>query len=157
MANTETAKNDTGSVDLDGYRYGCVAFNLRRASRIVTRRYEEALRSLDMKAFQFTTLAALSTANTLPQRTIAKLFGMDPSTANRNIRAMTKKGWVEYTDDPNDGRKKHVSLTRAGREAFQKAVPFWEAAQRESRALMRDYSWKDELSWLFAISGEDPV
>ena len=74
------------------YANGCVAFNLRRATRIVTRRYEGALRPVGMKAFQFTALAALSEHIKLPQLFFADFFGMDVSTLNRNVRAMEGKG-----------------------------------------------------------------
>lgn len=136
------------------YRAGCIAFNLRRATRIVTRRYEEALRPLGMKAFQFTALAALTEYDTLPQLAFADLFGMDVSTVNRNTRAMERKGWITYTDDPQDGRKKHVAITKEGRRVFAEAAPLWEKAQAETRALMTGYDWDQERTWLEALSRE---
>ena len=136
------------------YRSNCVAFNLRRATRIITRRYEDALRPIGMKAFQFTALAALSQHHTMPQLVLADFFGMDVSTLNRNIRAMERKGWITYTDDPADGRKKHVKITRSGRNAFASAAPLWEQAQADTKAMMSDFEWNHERAWLDAVSGE---
>lgn len=132
-------------------------FNLRRATRIVTRRYEDALRPLGMKCFQFTALAALTHRTSMPQLAFAEFFGMDVSTLNRNTRAMERKGWITYTPDPQDGRKKHVTITARGRQTFQEAVPLWRQAQAETTALMADFDWPHERAWLSAVSASPPA
>ncbi|MEM9751127.1 MAG: MarR family winged helix-turn-helix transcriptional regulator [Pseudomonadota bacterium] len=146
-------KPPSGAASSDRYRLGCVAFNLRRASRLVTRRYEDAMRPLDMKAFQFTALAALTGRGVIPLAVLADLFGMDQSTVSRNIRAMERKGWVRLTNDPKDGRKKHVAATDDGRAAFDEATPLWEQAQAETRKMMNGFDWDDQRSWLAAVGG----
>ena len=137
----------------DYYRRGCIAFNLRRATRIITRRYELALRPLGMKTFQFTALAALGEHSSMTQYDLAHFFGMDVSTLNRNVRAMERKGWLAFVDDEVDGRKKHVAITDLGREVFQQAAPLWEEAQAQTRELMTTYAWEDARAWLEAVSG----
>lgn len=159
---TKEKKNQSASAiddktlhEMNYYRYGCFAYNLRRASRIVTRRYEDYLRPLGMKAFQFTALGALSQIEAMPQRTLADAFGMDASTANRNIKAMVNKGWLAFRDDPKDGRKKLICITPLGRRTFRKAIPLWEKAQAETREMMPEFNWENQLAWLFAVSGEE--
>lgn len=83
-----------------------------------------------------------------------RFLGMDLSTLNRNIRAMERKGRVRFTDDPDDGRKKHVTIVDEGRSAFARAVPFWEQAQADTKAMTGDYDWAHERSWLQAVSGK---
>jgi len=154
MSKTYNKGEEGPEPDESRYRYSCVVFNLRRASRIVTRRYEDALRPLGMKAFQFTALAALAQNQRIPQRVLSELFGMDSSTVTRNIRTLIQKGWASYQADPHDGRKKHVAITPEGREVFEQAVPIWERMQAETKQLMEGFDWDDELAWLFAVSGE---
>ena len=131
-----------------------MAFHLRRATRIVTRRYAAFLKDTGMTAFQFSALAALSDRGAVPQGLLAQDFGMDASTAHRNLRAMAQKGWVAYADDKRDGRKKSVAITAKGRRAFQEAVPHWEEAQAETRKLMAAFDWSEARQWLQAVSGE---
>lgn len=140
------------SMPSDRYRNSCVAFNLRRASRVVTRRYEEALRPLGMKAFQFTALAALSGRKEMPLSAVAEHFGMDLSTASRNLKAMNRKGWLEIKQDPGNRRRRNVSATAEGRRAFQDAVPLWEEAQKDTTKLMEGFQWELHREWLASVS-----
>lgn len=134
------------------FRDDCVVFNLRRATRIVTRRYDEALRPLGMTCFQFSALAALTHRTSWPQQAFAAFFGMDASTMNRNARAMERKGWITYAPDPQDKRKKHIAITADGRLAFEQAAPLWGRAQAETKALMTGFDWVHERAWLTAVS-----
>lgn len=149
---TADSTANPASAPSDRYRKSCVAFNLRRASRAVTRRYEEALRPLGMKAFQFTALAALSGRKEMPLSAVAELFGMDLSTASRNLKAMHRKGWLEINEDPSNRRRRNVSATAKGRRAFKEAVPLWEAAQKDTAKLMEGFQWERHREWLSAVS-----
>ncbi|MEM8988128.1 MAG: MarR family winged helix-turn-helix transcriptional regulator [Pseudomonadota bacterium] len=142
----------TGGAREHDYRNDCIAFNLRRTTRIVTRRYEELMRPAGVTAFQFGALAALMSRPALPQLAFVDVFGMDASTVNRNIRTMAGKGLVRYTDDLRDSRKKHVAITAKGRRAFEKAAPYWEQAQAETQKMMTAFDWGHERAWLDAIS-----
>ncbi|MEM7523976.1 MAG: MarR family winged helix-turn-helix transcriptional regulator [Pseudomonadota bacterium] len=122
---------------------GCVAFNLRRASRIVTRRYEKALQPLGVKSFQFSTLAALAERENLPQSALAKAFGMDISTINRNLKPLETRGVVEIHTKPEDGRVKLVSITPAGRALLAKAIPLWRQAQEETLKDLSGPEWAE--------------
>ena len=155
---SEIAQSDTHADSDQGsnrFRDACFAFNLRRASRIVTRRYEKKLRSLQMTAFQFTALAALDDRGPLPQSALAHFFGMDVSTLSRNLAAMERKGWLAYVPDPYDGRVRNVGLTKKGQEVFATAIPIWEEAQAETHALLKKLSWDDVSDWLKDVS-RDP-
>lgn len=111
---------------------GCAAFNLRRASRIVTRRYEDALKPLGLTSFQFTALTALSNHPAIPHSAMAEAFGMSNSTITRNLKPMEAKGLVTVTSSTKDARVKLASITPDGRGLLRKALPLWQKAQDET-------------------------
>lgn len=116
-------------VDSDTVAKGCAAFSLRRASRIVTRRYEQALRPVNLSSFQFTTLFALNQAGSLPQAWLADELGMDLSTLTRNLRPLIKRELIEVYIKARDKRIKYATITPKGRDTFEAALPLWKAAQ----------------------------
>lgn len=125
----------------DPFRGGCVAFGLRRASRVVTRRFETAMRPLALTAFQFTALVALSGRASLAQTTLAEIFGMSLSTLNRNIGPLKARGAVAVAPDPEDRRVRRVSITDAGRALLAEAVPHWQASQQSALDRLGEGRW----------------
>lgn len=123
---------------LDG---GCVALNLRRAARVVTRRYEEALRPVNLTSFQFSALNALADQGPQAQSALAAAFGMDVSTLSRNIRPLAARGLVRATAGTADRRVKTLSVTDDGRALFEAALPLWAGAQRRTIAEFGDRVW----------------
>jgi len=118
-----------------GRRIGqeCVMFNLRKAARGISRRYEDALRPVGLKAGQFSILAALLDAGDgLPIGRVAENLGMDRTTLNRNLRPLERRGVVESAPDPADRRSRKLRITDAGQRLMDAAIPLWRAAQAES-------------------------
>lgn len=120
---------------------GCVAFNLRRASRIVTRRYEDALRPLNLTSFQFTTLAALSDYPAIPLSAMADAFGMSNSTLTRNLKHMEVKDLIKIEVKAEDARVKLVSISAKGRRLMKKALPLWHQAQDQTLKDLSGPQW----------------
>jgi len=120
---------------------GCVAFNLRRASRIVTRRYEDALRPLNLTSVQFTTLVALSDYPAIPLSAMAEAFGMSNSTLTRNLKHMEVKDLIQIVIKVEDARVKLVSITTKGRRLLKKALPLWQQAQNQTLKDLSGPQW----------------
>ncbi|MEM9781213.1 MAG: WHG domain-containing protein [Pseudomonadota bacterium] len=114
---------------LDPQRDGCVAFGLRRASRVVTRRFEQVLRPVDLTAFQFTALVMLSENSGVTQSRMAAIFGMSLSTLNRNLVPLVQRGVVSIDADRDDARVRRVSITPTGRTLLDTALPLWRQVQ----------------------------
>jgi len=125
----------------DQYSDGCVAFNLRRASRIVTKRYERALKPLNITSFQFTALATLSNHESLAQTALAETLGMDISTLNRNLRPLLNSKALREQPKQDDARVKLISITTEGRDLFKKAKPLWEQVQNKTLEHMSETQW----------------
>lgn len=106
----------------------CICFQLRKASRAVTRLYDGILKSTGLGANQFTILMAVYVLDPKTISHIAEVLNMERTTLTRNIRLMEKQGLISVTPD-SDRRKRALCLTAKGRKALENALPFWEKAQ----------------------------
>ncbi len=110
----------------------CLCATLRRASRALTQRYEDALRPVGLKASQFTILQVLALAGEVSQGELAEILAMDSTTLTRTLAVLGRHAWV--TKRPGQDRREwRLRLAKAGAAKLQEALPHWERAQREFR------------------------
>ncbi len=106
----------------------CANYNLRRADRVVTQLYDEALRPSGIKSTQFTLLTAVRLKQPIAINCLADALFMDRTTLTRNLGPLKKEGWI--TIEPGqDRRVREVSLTADGRRVLEQAYPLWQQAQ----------------------------
>lgn len=106
----------------------CACTTLRKASRAVTRLYDERLASHGMTTTQFAILRNLARADgELPLSRLADRLVMDRTSLYRTLTPVARAGWVTIEDA--GGRAKLARLTDAGRAAMAGAESDWEAAQ----------------------------
>jgi len=129
-----------------------VALDLRRATRIITRRFEDALRPANLTSFQFSTLQALQDQDSIPQSHLAEAFGMDLSTLNRNVKPMLTRGLITSAPSPKDRRVKNLMITSDGKALFQSALPLWADVQRAVLAEVGEAAWPMMRATLRAIA-----
>ncbi len=120
---------------------GCIALNLRRASRILTRRFEDALRPVKLTSFQFSALQLLREGGSQSQSAIAAALAMDLSTLNRNIRPLMARGLIRSESGAADKRIRMLTITEDGLALFAAAVPLWANAQRAVLAEVDLRAW----------------
>ena len=108
----------------------CLMFNARRASRNLTRVYEQAFRTLDLTGGQFSILACLAGRGAMAITPLAEALGMDRTSLTRALAPLQRRGFVESADDLDDSRSRLVNITKEGREQFEQAVPLWESSQK---------------------------
>jgi DNA-binding MarR family transcriptional regulator len=106
----------------------CVAFGVRRASRLVTAFYDHSLAKHGLRSTQFTILNALEALEDVTINELADQLQSDRTTLTRNLARLEKQGWIERKTG-TDRRNRHVTLTRAGRRKLGAAVPAWLQAQ----------------------------
>lgn len=106
----------------------CTCANLRKAARVVTQTYDAALKPAGLKATQFNLLATLAMRGDGPLTWLAEALVMDRTTLTRNLKPLLRKGLIRIEPEP-DQRVRKVSLSEAGRSAFEAARPLWEHAQ----------------------------
>jgi DNA-binding MarR family transcriptional regulator len=106
----------------------CVCGNLRMAARLVTQRYDDALRPTGLRFMQFTLLARLRAADRLTMTELAQQMALDRTTLTRNLKPLIERGYAQIVSG-KDRRERLVTLTEHGRDALRKALPRWEQAQ----------------------------
>lgn len=115
----------------------CYAGSIRQASRIVTQMYDQALKPSGVKITQFGILRLLSVQPGLTTGAMASALVMDSTTLTRTLKIIEENGWIAATAG-EDRRERHWTLTRAGEERVQQALPLWKQAQKEFAQLASD-------------------
>lgn len=108
----------------------CLCTKLRRASRGVTRLYDEALADVGLNAAQFSLLRNLQRLGQPSISALAEAMGLDRSTLGRNLRVVEGRGLVQLGEGV-DQRSRQVALSDAGRQVLEQGAPLWEHAQQQ--------------------------
>jgi DNA-binding MarR family transcriptional regulator len=119
----------------------CACQNLRRLTRVVTRIYDQELRTVGMEIAQFGLLTALAAVGKANQKRLSAGFAMDSTTLTRTLGLLRKQGWVRSRRG-KDRRERLFSLTEAGKQQLATAQPHWERAERRLRKELGDAGWK---------------
>lgn len=107
----------------------CLCTRLRRASRGVTRIYDDALADVGLNAAQFSLLRNLQRLGEPSISALAEALGLDRSTLGRNLRVVEGRGLVRLGDG-TDQRSRRVALTDAGAHVLARGAPLWALAQQ---------------------------
>jgi DNA-binding MarR family transcriptional regulator len=107
----------------------CNAAKLRRASRAMSRFYDETLAPSGLRGTQFSLLVALSLTGEAPVLRLADELGLDRTTMTRNLLPLERDGLIASSPGP-DRRVRLIKLTEQGRRTLATALPLWEKAQR---------------------------
>ena len=83
---------------------------------------------------QWAALSKLAEAGPCSQNQLGRLTAMDVATIKGVIDRLTARGLTETSQDPEDGRRLLVSLTRAGQQLAEKVAPSALAITRETLA-----------------------
>jgi DNA-binding MarR family transcriptional regulator len=110
----------------------CMCASLRRASRLLSQLYEDALRPLGMRATQFTILQSLALAGEVTQGQLGQMLGMDSTTLTRTLTIMSREGWIAKQHG-EDRREWRMRLSKKGETQFKIALPNWQKAQDRLR------------------------
>jgi DNA-binding MarR family transcriptional regulator len=113
-------------------RRDCVAMRVRQLSRRITRLYDAALRPHDITTAQLNVLVALALTGETRATDVAATLAIEKSTLSRNLARMAERGWISATPDAR-GTGQQLRLLAAGREIVARAMPAWQAAQRQAR------------------------
>jgi DNA-binding MarR family transcriptional regulator len=124
----------------------CICLHVRRAARAVARRFDEALRPLDLTNGQFSLLMSLNRPEPPTMGSVADLLAMDRTTLTANLKPLERRGLLKVAPDAKDKRSRRLLLTDGGRDVLKKALPIWKAEHetmekllgRDADALRRD-------------------
>ena len=117
----------------------CACSGVRRASRALTRLYDEALAPAGLTTTQFAVLRTLERLGPSSVTALAHATGHERSAMTRNLGPLQRAKLVEIAP-AEDPRSRAVSLTAAGVTAIRRAEPGWEAVQARVAAELGDDS-----------------
>lgn len=117
-------------------RDNCLCLHVRRAARTVARRFDVALRPLDLTNGQFSLMMSLNRPHPPRIGEVSELLAMDRTTLTANLKPLERRGLIEVFADENDKRSRRMKLTPAGSALLAKAVPVWTTTEAEIEALL---------------------
>ena len=116
----------------------CLCLHVQRAARALARRFDEALRPLDLTNGQFSLLMSLNRPTPPAMGAVATLLAMDRTTLTAALKPLERRGLVEVTADQADKRSRLMTLTSAGRTLLARAVPIWQRTHAEIEGRLAD-------------------
>ena len=129
----------------------CVAYNLRKSSRIVSKIYEKEMRGAPIHGPQFSLMIMIAKRGPQTITALARDIGADRTTLTRNLRQLERKGVIAISNGKDD-RTKSVSILPAGEKALRDSVPYWKRAQTKVVAALGEDRWSRMLSDLSVVS-----
>ena len=109
----------------------CLCLHVQRAARAVARRFDEALRPLDLTNQQFSLLMALNRPPPVKMAEVSAVLAMDRTTLTANLKPLERRGLVQIGIDESDRRSRLPELTPSGRRLLARALPVWKQTHRE--------------------------
>lgn len=108
----------------------CLCTRLRRASRGVSKLYDDALSGVGLSVAQYSLLRHLQRLDQPSITDLADAVGLERSTLGRNLRLLEGRSLVALADGA-DQRNRLVSLTIKGEKLLAEALDAWQGVQLE--------------------------
>ena len=109
----------------------CLCLHVQRAARALARKFDEALRPLDLTNGQFSLLMSLNRPEPPGMGPVAHLLAMDRTTLTAALKPLEKRGLLKTMTDNKDRRLRRMKLTPAGYALLLRAVPIWTKTHAE--------------------------
>ncbi len=124
----------------------CLCTRLRRASRGVSKLYDDALSGVGLSVAQYSLLRHLQRLDQPSITDLADAVGLERSTLGRNLRLLEGRGLVALADGA-DQRNRLVSLTIRGEKLLAEALDAWQGVQLELKHRLQPHHLQalDEL------------
>lgn len=129
----------------------CVCFNLRWASRVMTKFFDTELRRHGIRATQSTILIALKAKESWSMADLSEALGIERTTLVRNLRPLQRDG-LATVDGGGRGGRVELAITAKGRKQIEKIMPAWRAAQSAAVKTIGEQRWSVILADLEAAA-----
>ncbi|WP_321394335.1 MarR family winged helix-turn-helix transcriptional regulator [Emcibacter sp.] len=139
---------EISSSDIKKYIDTCVCLNIRKASRAVTRLYDDALHETGIRYTQMIILMVLNHLENITVSGLADELVMDTSTVARNLRPLEKQKLITVIPG-KDRRQRIISLTDKGNEVVADGLRYWQVAQQK---ITENFTAEDFLNHLSSIN-----
>jgi DNA-binding MarR family transcriptional regulator len=134
----------------------CLCLHVQRSARALARRFDEALRPVELTNGQFSLLMALNRPEPAGMASVAALLATDRTTLTAALKPLERRGLVEVRVDPKDRRSRLLTLTPSGQALLASAVPIWEREHAAAEALLGEGGPGRLRSGLAALSAGRP-
>lgn len=112
----------------------CYCNLLRKAARRASAAYDAVLTPFGINIAQFALLRIVTVKGPLSVTELARVAELDRSTMGRNVRVLEGMGLMKTVRSAEDQRETVVALTEQGQALYGRALPAWEACQRQLEA-----------------------
>jgi len=119
----------------------CACFDLRKATRAVSRMYDDFLRDEGLNITQFSLLRLLRTEKELSISTLGRYMVMDRTSITRALAPLERDGLIDSRPGA-DKRIRIVSVTNKGRKLVEDAEPKWRQAQEALIETIGEDRWR---------------
>ena len=116
----------------------CLCLHMQRAARRLARRFDEALRPVNLTNGQFSLMMSLNRPQPASRSSVAALLALDSSTLTAALKPLERRGLVQITSDPTDRRNKRLALTAEGREVLAAAVSIWKSTHLQVESQLKN-------------------
>lgn len=106
----------------------CACAQVRKTARLLTQRYDAALRPTGLKVTQFSILRTLDRLSDVSMTALAERLVLDRTGLTRNLKPLVRDGLIEIHPG-EDSRQRVVRLTASGRSVLRQAEPLWRNVQ----------------------------
>ena len=136
----------------------CTCGSLRKASRRISQFYDTALAPVGIKSTQYSILSEVERARVpLSMCELATAMVMDRSTLGHNLRPLERDDLLSMDLTASDRRKRHVRLTKKGRETLLRARRLWRTAEGRFEKIFGKRHAADLRAVLLNIAGNDEL
>ena len=101
---------------------GCINMQILRASHYVLKTYDDAYRSLGIRATQMPVVGLVARKGPITIRQIAEEMESERSVMSRKLQVMQKNGWITE-DSQTTGKEKSFILTEKGQALVEQVLP----------------------------------
>lgn len=129
----------------------CACFNLRRAARLVTQRFDRAFRDAGITANQFSILMASYNQEPILLTRLARFLGTERTTLSRNLSLLEGRGLVSI-ETGSDKRERRIAITKKGIALLERSLPLWQEAQNEVVESVGREQWEEMLTGLQKVA-----
>jgi DNA-binding MarR family transcriptional regulator len=114
----------------------CLCLHVQRAARALARRFDEALRPVELTQGQFSLMMSLNRPEPPSIGSVSNLLAVDRTTLTANLKPLQRRGLVTVTVDKEDRRGRRLSLTAKGKALLASATPIWVQTHAETERLL---------------------
>jgi DNA-binding MarR family transcriptional regulator len=118
----------------------CACLDLRKATRAVSRLYDDYLRPLGLNTTQYSLLRVIESEPQISISTIGRYMVMDRTSVTRALVPLERDGLVR-SGPGSDRRTRIILLTKKGAKLLAGAQPRWDEAQKTLLKLIGGQRW----------------